>query len=100
MQTIYNSDSYVVMQFLAPVTDDRAPSMLRGGYEIVDKANRREVFLEGALAERFHARGLRRLHRRVQRSGAAPAGHPLTARAARRPAGPGRRGGAAFAARA
>ena len=31
----------------------RAPSHARGGYEIVDKAARREIFLEGALAERF-----------------------------------------------
>jgi hypothetical protein len=67
MQTIYNSDSYVVMQFLAPVTDDRAPSMLRGGYEIVDKANRREVFLEGALAERFRA-GVEALVREGERT--------------------------------
>jgi hypothetical protein len=63
----YNSDSYVVMQFLAPVTDDRAPSMLRGGYEIVDKANRREVFLEGALAERFRA-GVEALVREGERT--------------------------------
>jgi hypothetical protein len=55
MQTIYNSDRYVVMQFLAPVTDDRAPLASRSGYEIVDKATRREVFLEGALAERLRA---------------------------------------------
>jgi hypothetical protein len=67
MQTIYNSDSYVVMQFLAPVTDDRAPSMLRGGYEIVDKAKRREVFLEGALAERFRA-GVEALVREGERT--------------------------------
>ena len=53
MQMIYHSESYVVMQFLAPVTDDRAPNVCRGGYEIVDKATRREIFLEGALAERF-----------------------------------------------
>jgi hypothetical protein len=53
MQMLYNSDSYVVMQFEAPVTDDAAPALMRGGFEIVDKAARREIFLEGALAERF-----------------------------------------------
>jgi hypothetical protein len=55
MQMLYNSDSYVVMQFLAPATHDDAPARARGGYEIVDKATRREIFLEGALAERFRA---------------------------------------------
>ena len=55
MQMLYNSDSYVVMQFEAPVTDDAAPMLTRGGFEIVDKAARREIFLEGALAERFAA---------------------------------------------
>jgi hypothetical protein len=28
---------------------------MRGGYEIVDKFARREIFLEGVLAERFEA---------------------------------------------
>lgn len=67
MQTIYNSDIYVVMQFLAPVTDGRAPPGSRGGYEIVDKATRREVFLEGALAERFRA-GVEALVREGERT--------------------------------
>jgi hypothetical protein len=35
------------------VTDDAAPALMRGGFEIVDKAARREIFIEGALAERF-----------------------------------------------
>lgn len=52
MQMLYDSDSYAVMQFLPPQTHDAAPPT-RGGYEIVDKAARREIFLEGALAERF-----------------------------------------------
>ena len=52
MQMLYDSDSYAVMQFLPPQTHDAAPPT-RGGYEIVDKAARRETFLEGALADRF-----------------------------------------------
>lgn len=67
MQTIYNSDSCVVMQFFAPVTDDRAPLASRGDYEIVDKATRREVFLEGALAEGLRA-GVEALVREGERT--------------------------------
>lgn len=44
MQMLYHSDSYVVVQFDAP---------RRGGFEIVDRQAGREVYLEGALAERF-----------------------------------------------
>jgi len=67
MQMLYNSDSYVVMQFLVPATDDDAPPLARGGYEIVDKATRREIFLEGALAERFRA-GVEALVREGERT--------------------------------
>jgi hypothetical protein len=52
MQMLYDSDSFAVMQFLPQPTHDAA-APARGGYEIVDKAARREIFLEGALAERF-----------------------------------------------
>ena len=48
MQMLYNSDSYTVVQFEAP---EAAPS--RGGYEIVDKFARKEIFIQGALAESF-----------------------------------------------
>ncbi len=52
MQMLYNSDSYVVVQFDVP-GGDAGPGAARGGFDIVDKFARREVFLEGALAERF-----------------------------------------------
>lgn len=53
MHMIYDSDAYAVLHFPVPATDDDALPRARGGYEIVDKAARREIFLEGALAERF-----------------------------------------------
>jgi hypothetical protein len=67
MHMLYNSDSFAVVRFeLSPgttpdagVTRDEA-AQPRGGYEIVDKAARREIFIEGALAERFQ-RGVQEL---------------------------------------
>jgi hypothetical protein len=63
MHMLYNSDSFAVMQFEVPT---RWPvgggiggfrldcdPLMRGGYEIVDKFSQREVFIEGAMAERF-----------------------------------------------
>jgi hypothetical protein len=53
MELVYNSESFVVVQIDVPASaPDRAA---RGGYEIVDKLARREIFLEGVLAERFEA---------------------------------------------
>jgi hypothetical protein len=49
MQMLYNSDSFVVVAFELPESDLPA----RGGYEIVDKFARKEIFLEGVVAERF-----------------------------------------------
>lgn len=57
MHMLYNSDNYAVVQIeLTPdvivgVSEDQALS--RGGYEIVDKFARKELFIEGALAESF-----------------------------------------------
>jgi hypothetical protein len=51
MQMLYNSDSFAVVQFDV-ATEDGAP-LTRGGYEIVDKFARKELFLEGLLAEQF-----------------------------------------------
>lgn len=62
MQMLYNSDSFAVVRFDLP--DDPAdaaaavgagdgPRPGRGGYEIVDKLARREIFIDGALAESF-----------------------------------------------
>ena len=69
MQMLYNSDSYAVVLFdvaaaepAAAVADTpalppgeeptRAP-LSHGGYEIVDKFARKEIFLQGAMAESF-----------------------------------------------
>lgn len=63
MQMLYNSDSFAVVQIELPALRPDSPSAAqaatavapaaRGGYEIVDKTARREIFIEGALAERF-----------------------------------------------
>ena len=62
MQMLYNSDSYIVVQFEAAAPADPAvPSDIpaaihitgRGGFEIVDKFARKEIYIEGALADRF-----------------------------------------------
>jgi len=50
MQMLYNSDSFVVVQFEMPT---EGGELTRGGYEIVDKLARKEIFIEGALAESF-----------------------------------------------
>jgi hypothetical protein len=52
MQMLYNSDSFVVVQFDVPAPGDDAASP-RGGYEIVDKLARKEIYLQGAVAESF-----------------------------------------------
>jgi hypothetical protein len=65
MHMLYNSDSYAVVQIdmrpqepaevglvmEAGVTE--AQTLTRGGYEIVDKFARKELFIEGAMAEQF-----------------------------------------------
>ena len=67
MQMLYNSDSFAVVQFEVPsqqvsvngdLTHGAAavngdPRLTRGGYEIVDKFARKEIFIEGAMAESF-----------------------------------------------
>jgi len=65
MQMLYNSDSFAVMLFdveghavvgsaaTGPEgSADREP-LRHGGYEIVDKFARKEIFLQGALAQSF-----------------------------------------------
>ena len=57
MQLLYNSDSYTVVQVELP-DPDRSGEQLgtgRGGFEIVDKLARKEIFIEGALAEHFRS---------------------------------------------
>ena len=50
MNLIYNSEQYSVVEFGA----DRSLDALRfGGYEIVDKGGKREIFINGILAQNF-----------------------------------------------
>ncbi len=56
MHLLYQSDSYIVVQFDVPVAgtaQDEGSGLSRGGFEIVDKFARKEIFIEGALAEQF-----------------------------------------------
>jgi hypothetical protein len=55
MQMLYNSDNFVVVVFDAPTDDDVLgdDALSRGGYEIVDKFARKEIFIEGHMAESF-----------------------------------------------
>ena len=63
MNLVYNSDSYAVVQISLEQADDMPASaegastshaeVVRGGYEIVDKAAKKGIFIKGALAERF-----------------------------------------------
>jgi hypothetical protein len=56
MQLLYNSDSFVVVQIeVAPLSGEGTDGLVRGGFEIVDKFARKEIFLEGRVAERFEA---------------------------------------------
>ncbi len=48
MQMIYNSPNYCVVEFRSAEGDPFV-----GGYEIMDKAARRELFLGGELADKF-----------------------------------------------
>ena len=47
MELLYNSQAFVVMQFT--LVGETEP----GGYEIVDKVARKEIYLQGAVAESF-----------------------------------------------
>ncbi len=50
MNLIYNSEQYSVVEFGV----DTAQEALRsGGYEIMDKPSKREIFIGGSLAESF-----------------------------------------------
>lgn len=53
MNMLYNSDSFVVVQFELPEESDTPGATRRGGYEIVDKFARKEIYLQGAVAESF-----------------------------------------------
>ena len=50
MELLYNSEAFVVMQFTLA---GEAAEAARGGYEIVDKFARKEIYLQGAVAASF-----------------------------------------------
>lgn len=54
MQMLYNSDSFTVVQF-EPDAEAGQAAAGAGGFEIVDKFARREVYLHGVLAAQFRA---------------------------------------------
>jgi Protein of unknown function (DUF3567) len=62
MYMLYNSDSFAVVQFdmaanppagAGPQSEDANAPLTHGGFEIVDKFARKEIFIQGALAESF-----------------------------------------------
>lgn len=50
MNLIYNSEQYSVVEFGA---DEQREALRFGGYEIMDKSGKREIFIGGSLAEAF-----------------------------------------------
>lgn len=52
MQTIYNSPLFCVVEFTGFGTEGQHPA---GGFEIMDKTLRREIFLGGKDAENFRS---------------------------------------------
>jgi hypothetical protein len=55
MLMLYNSDQFAVVQFDTAAEAQGVDLPARGGYEIVDKFARKEIFLEGAMALQFKA---------------------------------------------
>jgi len=55
MQMLYNSDSFAIVQFDLGGEGTGSSTPKRGGYEIVDKFARKEIFLEGPAALHFKA---------------------------------------------
>ena len=58
MHMLYNSDSFAVVAFeipYGPVAEGEPVPEPRGGFEIVDKFAKKDIFLEGAVAESFKA---------------------------------------------
>ena len=50
MNLIYNSEQYSVVEF---GVDSDLEALHSGGYEIMDKPGKREIFIGGSLAEAF-----------------------------------------------
>jgi Protein of unknown function (DUF3567) len=55
MMMLYNSDSFAVVQFDLGGEGSGGVAPARGGFEIVDKFARKEIFLDGAVAVQFKA---------------------------------------------
>ena len=58
MHMLYNSDSFAVVAFESPqgpVVEGEPVPEPRGGFEIVDKFAKKDIFLDGAVAESFKA---------------------------------------------
>jgi Protein of unknown function (DUF3567) len=55
MMMFYNSDSFAVVQFDLGGQGAGDAASSRGGFEIVDKFARKEIFLDGAVALQFKA---------------------------------------------
>ncbi|MEP7139075.1 MAG: DUF3567 domain-containing protein [Caldimonas sp.] len=56
MHMLYNSENFTVVAIDIPATGKAsAESESRGGFEIVDKFARKDIFIEGAMAESFKA---------------------------------------------
>jgi len=56
MHMLYNSDSFAVVAFEiphAPVAEGEPSPEPRGGFEIVDKFAQKDIFIDGAMADRF-----------------------------------------------
>jgi hypothetical protein len=69
MHMLYNSENFAVVRFDVPAEASQSDSAaapsgggsaeamlttpMRGGYEIVDKSARKEIFIQGVLAESF-----------------------------------------------
>ena len=62
MQMLYNSENFAVVQIDLSASADKGngaaaglegAGLGRGGYEIVDKFARKEIFLQGAMAQSF-----------------------------------------------
>ena len=55
MNMLSDAESFVVvhMQANEPIEGEPAPRLVRHGFEIVDKRNNREVYLDGSWAEVF-----------------------------------------------
>ncbi|MGV3656245.1 MAG: DUF3567 domain-containing protein [Noviherbaspirillum sp.] len=50
MNLIYNSEQYSVVEF---GVDNGLEALRCGGYEIMDKSGKKEIFIGGSLAEAF-----------------------------------------------